>query len=84
MRITILNGNPDTDRTGFDDYLEHWTKKLNGNIKKAKGGNGMKWMQFFTPAESLDFKETEKYIAQHPGDEITIKKTKFKKNILFT
>ncbi len=32
----------------------------------------MKWMQFFTPAESLDFKETEKYIAQHPGDEITI------------
>ena len=32
----------------------------------------MKWMQFFTPAESLDFKETEKYIAQHLGDEITI------------
>ena len=32
----------------------------------------MKWMQFFTPAKSLDFKETEKYIAQHPGDEITI------------
>jgi rhodanese-related sulfurtransferase len=32
----------------------------------------MKWMQFFTPVRSLDFKETEKYIAQHPGDEITI------------
>ena len=32
----------------------------------------MKWMQFFTPAKSLDFKETEEYIAQHPGDEITI------------
>jgi len=32
----------------------------------------MKWMQFFTPAKSLDFKETEKYIDQHPGDEITI------------
>ena len=32
----------------------------------------MKWMQFFTPAKSLDFKETEKYIARHPGDEITI------------
>ncbi len=32
----------------------------------------MKWMQFFTPAKSLDFKETEQYIAQHPGDEITI------------
>jgi len=32
----------------------------------------MKWMQFFTPAKSLDFKETEKYIAQHSGDEITI------------
>jgi len=32
----------------------------------------MKWMQFFTPAESLDFKETETYIAQHPADKITI------------
>lgn len=32
----------------------------------------MKWMQFFTPAKSLDFKETESYISQHPGDEITI------------
>jgi sulfur-carrier protein adenylyltransferase/sulfurtransferase len=32
----------------------------------------MKWMQFFTPAQSLNFKETKKYIDQHPGDEITI------------
>ena len=32
----------------------------------------MKWMQFFTPAESLDFKEAETYISQHPGEEITI------------
>ena len=32
----------------------------------------MKWMQFFTPAKSLDFSETQNYIAQHPGDEITI------------
>lgn len=32
----------------------------------------MKWMQFLTPAESIDFKETENYIAQHPGDTITI------------
>jgi len=32
----------------------------------------MKWVQFFTPAESLDFKETEAYIAQHPADKITI------------
>ena len=32
----------------------------------------MKWMQFFTPAESLDFKETEAYISQHPGEAITI------------
>jgi rhodanese-related sulfurtransferase len=32
----------------------------------------MKWMQFFTPAKSLDFNETEKFIANHPGDEITI------------
>jgi len=32
----------------------------------------MKWMQFFTPAESLDFKETQSYISQHPGDEMTI------------
>jgi len=32
----------------------------------------MKWMQFFTPAESLDFKEAEAYISQHPEEEITI------------
>lgn len=32
----------------------------------------MKWMQFFTPAESIDFQETERYISQHPGEEITI------------
>lgn len=32
----------------------------------------MKWMQFFTLAESLNFKETKEYIDQHPGDEITI------------
>ncbi len=32
----------------------------------------MKWMQFFTPAKSMDFKETKSYILQHPGDEITI------------
>ncbi len=32
----------------------------------------MKWMQFFTPVKSLNFQETESYIANHPGDEITI------------
>ncbi len=32
----------------------------------------MKWMQFFTPAQSLNYKETESYISQHPGEEITI------------
>ncbi len=32
----------------------------------------MKWMQFFTPAQSLDYKKTESYISQHPGEEITI------------
>ncbi len=32
----------------------------------------MKWMQFFTPAKSLNFIETQSYIAQYPGDEITI------------
>jgi sulfur-carrier protein adenylyltransferase/sulfurtransferase len=32
----------------------------------------MKWMQFLTPAKSLDFLETQKYIKQHSGDEITI------------
>ena len=32
----------------------------------------MKWIQFFTPAKSLNFKETKEYIDQHPGDEFTI------------
>ena len=32
----------------------------------------MKWMQFFTPVESLDFKQAEAYISQHPGEKITI------------
>ena len=32
----------------------------------------MKWMQFFTPVQSLNFKETKQYIEQHAGDEITI------------
>jgi len=32
----------------------------------------MKWMQFLTPAKSMDFKESESYISQHPGEEITI------------
>ena len=32
----------------------------------------MKWMQFLTPAKSMDFNETENYISQHPGEEIPI------------
>ena len=32
----------------------------------------MKWTQFFTLAKSLNFHETESYISQHPGEEITI------------
>lgn len=32
----------------------------------------MKWMQFLTPAKSIDFKETETFISQYPGQEITI------------
>ena len=32
----------------------------------------MKWMQFFTPVESLNFREAEAYISQHPGANITI------------
>ncbi len=32
----------------------------------------MKWMQFLTPAKSIDFEETRDYISQHPGEEITI------------
>ena len=32
----------------------------------------MKWRQFLTPAKSIDFNQTESYISQHPGEEITI------------
>lgn len=32
----------------------------------------MKWMQFFTPAESLDYHKARSYIDSHPGEEITI------------
>ncbi len=32
----------------------------------------MKWMQFFTPAESLNFQEAQTYISQHSTEEITI------------
>ncbi len=32
----------------------------------------MKWMQFFTPASSMDSKKTKEYIATHPGEDITI------------
>jgi rhodanese-related sulfurtransferase len=32
----------------------------------------MKWMQFFSSAQSLNYNETESYISQHPGEEITI------------
>jgi sulfur-carrier protein adenylyltransferase/sulfurtransferase len=32
----------------------------------------MKWMQFFTPAKSIDFKETQELISKHPGEDITI------------
>ena len=32
----------------------------------------MKWMQFFTPAESLNFQAAELYISQHPVEDITI------------
>ena len=32
----------------------------------------MKWTQFFTPVKSLNFQETESYISQHPGEDITI------------
>jgi len=32
----------------------------------------MKWMQFLTPAKSIDFPETKAYISQHPGEDITI------------
>jgi len=32
----------------------------------------MKWMQFLTPTKSLDFKQTQEYISQHPAEDITI------------
>jgi rhodanese-related sulfurtransferase len=32
----------------------------------------MKWMQFFTPAKSMDYAETESYIANHPAEDIII------------
>ena len=32
----------------------------------------MKWMQFFTPAKSMDSRETKAYIDSHPGEDITI------------
>lgn len=32
----------------------------------------MKWMQFFTPAESLDYSQAQQYITDHPGEQITI------------
>jgi sulfur-carrier protein adenylyltransferase/sulfurtransferase len=32
----------------------------------------MKWMQFLTPAKSMDFSQTKSYILQHPGEDITI------------
>ncbi len=32
----------------------------------------MKWMQFLTPAQSLNSQEAESYISQHPGKDITI------------
>lgn len=32
----------------------------------------MKWMQFFTPAKSLDFIKAQSYISEHKGEDITI------------
>ncbi len=32
----------------------------------------MKWMQFFTPAASIDYSGAESYIADHPAEDITI------------
>jgi len=32
----------------------------------------MKWMQFLTPAKSMDFSKAKSYILQHPGEDITI------------
>lgn len=32
----------------------------------------MKWLQFFTPAKSLDARQAEAYITTHPAEDITI------------
>ena len=32
----------------------------------------MKWMQFFTPAGSMNFKEAKEYISNHPAEDITV------------
>lgn len=32
----------------------------------------MKWMQFFTPVGSMDFKEAKDYINSHPAEDFTI------------
>ena len=32
----------------------------------------MKWMQFFTPAKSLDYHETQSYISDRPGEAYTL------------
>ena len=32
----------------------------------------MKWIPFLTPVKSLDFKDTEKCIKEHSGEDITI------------
>ncbi len=32
----------------------------------------MKWLQFLTPTKSMDFSRAQKYISQHPGEDITI------------
>lgn len=32
----------------------------------------MKWLQFFTPAESMDTRRTKEFISTHPGEETTI------------
>lgn len=32
----------------------------------------MKWMQFFTPAQSMDFNEAQTYLSQHSGEAVTL------------
>ena len=32
----------------------------------------MKWLQFFTPADSMNTEETQKFIADHPADAYTL------------